>query len=165
MASLLGIVRDVMTRSRKKPDLKPASSPRPINGNPWLSGLSELLESPPPPQMSVAEMLAKGINPFLHGLTGVPAPSHLAGATIEPPAPPKTKTKKTRRPKPVAQSDVKMAEPMPDVFTNLAAAAAYIGVSKRTILNWKRDGWLKVEQVGRKIRIAKADLDQCKRRQ
>jgi excisionase family DNA binding protein len=53
----------------------------------------------------------------------------------------------------------------PDYFTSLDQAAKYAGVTKRTISNWKRRGWLKVEQTGRKIRIARAELLKCKLKQ
>ena len=52
-------------------------------------------------------------------------------------------------------------ESAPDFFTSIKDAAAYVRKTKRTILNWKRRGWLKVEQNGKKIRIAKTDLDKC----
>lgn len=50
----------------------------------------------------------------------------------------------------------------PAFFTDIESAAQYLGVSERTILNWKKREWLRVEQDGKKIRIAKADLDKCK---
>ncbi len=54
----------------------------------------------------------------------------------------------------------------PDYFTSYADAAKYAGVTARTIQNWIRDEWLKgVEKKGRKIRIARADLDKCMKRQ
>lgn len=59
----------------------------------------------------------------------------------------------------------KSYEAAPDYFTNTESAAEYAGVTKRTVLNWKKRGWLKVEQNGKKIRIAKTDVDKCKSRQ
>jgi excisionase family DNA binding protein len=50
-------------------------------------------------------------------------------------------------------------------FTSYASAAKYLKVSARTIGNWKNRGWLPVEQVGRKIRIARTALDKCRNRQ
>ncbi|HTV75487.1 MAG TPA: helix-turn-helix domain-containing protein [Candidatus Baltobacteraceae bacterium] len=60
---------------------------------------------------------------------------------------------------------VEPIKPAPEFFTSIKAAAAYIGVTPRTILNWKKSEWLKVEQKGKKIRIAKVDLEKCKSRQ
>lgn len=60
---------------------------------------------------------------------------------------------------------VELPKSAPDYFTSIEAAAKYIGVSNRTILNWKKREWLKVEQNGKKIRIAKTDLEKCKNRQ
>jgi excisionase family DNA binding protein len=53
----------------------------------------------------------------------------------------------------------------PEFFASLDKAAQYAGVTKRTLSNWKKCGWLKVEQIGRKIRIARADVEKCSRRQ
>jgi hypothetical protein len=55
--------------------------------------------------------------------------------------------------------------PLPDYFTSFEGAAQYAGVSSRTIKNWKNRNWLKVEQEGRKIRIARSELDKCIRKQ
>lgn len=52
-----------------------------------------------------------------------------------------------------------------EYFFTCAEAAKYAGVSERTIKNWKKRGWLKVDQDGRKIRIARADLDKCRKGQ
>ena len=52
---------------------------------------------------------------------------------------------------------------VPDYFCSLADAAKYAAVTARTIQNWKSRGWLKVDQQGRKIRIARTELDKCKR--
>jgi hypothetical protein len=57
------------------------------------------------------------------------------------------------------------ATPLPHYFTSLKDAAKYAAVDVRTIKNWKKDGYLKVEQTGRKIRIASTELDKCKRKQ
>lgn len=71
------------------------------------------------------------------------------------------------QPKPVARAEnvVVPTKHAPEYFTSIKAAADYIRVSQRTILNWKKRGWLKVEQNVKKIRIAKTDLDKCKNRQ
>lgn len=61
-------------------------------------------------------------------------------------------------------SKTKRDSETPDYFGSLEAAAKYAGVTPRTIQNWKRRGWLVVEQIGRKIRIARAELDKCKKR-
>jgi excisionase family DNA binding protein len=53
----------------------------------------------------------------------------------------------------------------PECFLSYKDAAEYIGVSERTIKNWKKRSWLKVEKIGKKVRIAKTDLDKCKTRQ
>ena len=53
----------------------------------------------------------------------------------------------------------------PDYFFSYKDAAEYIGRTARTITNWKRDGWLKVEKMGKKVRIARTDLDKCKNRE
>lgn len=51
---------------------------RPLNGNPWFNGLNEILQAAElastPPQLSVAEMLKQGKNPWLAGVKSVPAP-------------------------------------------------------------------------------------------
>ena len=60
-----------------------------------------------------------------------------------------------------ASPKVEAAKSVPDYFTNIKDAAAYAGKSERTILNWKKREWLKVEQDGKKIRIAKTELDKC----
>jgi len=52
----------------------------------------------------------------------------------------------------------------PEYLHGLQAAAAHAGVTRRTIQEWKRRGWLKFEQEGRKIRVARAELDRCSRR-
>ena len=66
-------------------------------------------------------------------------------------------------------TDVKKAvesdNAVPEFFFSIESAAKYIGVSGRTVLNWKKREWLKVEQNGKKIRIARTDLDKCKNRQ
>jgi hypothetical protein len=49
----------------------------------------------------------------------------------------------------------------PAYFTSIKQAAAYAKKTERTILNWKQRSWLKVEQVGKKVRIAKTELDKC----
>jgi hypothetical protein len=54
-----------------------------------------------------------------------------------------------------------VANSTPDYFTSIKDAAAYAGKTERTILNWKSRRWLKVEQDGKKIRIAKTELDKC----
>jgi excisionase family DNA binding protein len=52
------------------------------------------------------------------------------------------------------------------VWFTVTSAAKYAGVTKRTIRNWIRDEWLKgVEKQGRKIRIARTELDKCRNRQ
>ena len=81
--------------------------------------------------------------------------------------PAKHKAAKLRQPKPIrrAKNVSVPAKSVPEFFTNIKAAADYIGVTARTILNWKKRGWLKVEQNVKKIRIAKTDLDKCKNRQ
>ena len=70
------------------------------------------------------------------------------------PAPEKIAQKKVQEPAPSA----------PDYFFSYKKAAQYIGVTERTIKNWKRDNWLKVEKIGRKVRIAKTDLEKSKNR-
>jgi hypothetical protein len=60
-----------------------------------------------------------------------------------------------------ASPKAEAAKSAPDYFTSIKAAADYAGKSERTILNWKRRGWLKVEQSGKKIRIARTELDKC----
>ncbi len=79
----------------------------------------------------------------------------------------KHKATKTRQPKPVARvkNIVAPTKSPPEFFTKIENAADYIGVVPRTILNWKKRGWLRVEQNGKLIRIAKTDLDKCKNRQ
>jgi hypothetical protein len=81
--------------------------------------------------------------------------------------PTKHKATKLRQPKPVARvkNVIVPNKSAPDFFMSIKAAADYIGVTARIILNWKRRGWLKVEQNVKKIRIAKTDLDKCKNRQ
>ena len=71
-----------------------------------------------------------------------------------------------RRYEPVLLADfgiVGGTRPAAEYFTTIADAAQYAGVSERTIINWKNREWLKVEQKGRKIRIAREELDKCKR--
>jgi hypothetical protein len=63
------------------------------------------------------------------------------------------------------QGSVRAKRPIPEYFVTMAAAAKYAKVSKRTIQNWKDSEWLDVEQKGRKIRIARANLDKCMKRQ
>ena len=58
-----------------------------------------------------------------------------------------------------------MAVEAPEFFLSLEDAAKYAGVSERTIQNWKKREWLKVEQNGRKIRISRADLEKCMNKQ
>jgi excisionase family DNA binding protein len=54
----------------------------------------------------------------------------------------------------------------PDWFTSYASAAKYANKTTRTIRNWIRNDWLKgVEKKGRKIRIPRAELDKCIKRQ
>jgi hypothetical protein len=91
----------------------------------------------------------------------------VSNATVEAVEPTKNKATQVSQPKPVAKAEniVAPTKSAPEFFTNIKAAAAYIGVTTRTILNWKRRGWLTVEQNVKKIRIAKADLDKCKNRQ
>lgn len=52
-----------------------------------------------------------------------------------------------------------------EYFTSKESAAEYAGVTRRTISNWLQREWLTAENVGRKIRIKKADLDKCRDRQ
>jgi hypothetical protein len=66
---------------------------------------------------------------------------------------------------PNASPKVEAAKSAPDYFTSIEAAAAYAGKTKRTIFNWKKRKWLKVEQAGRKIRIDKTELDKCTSKQ
>jgi excisionase family DNA binding protein len=62
--------------------------------------------------------------------------------------------------RPGTQTDI------PDWFTSRKEAAEYAGVTERTIRNWIRDAWLNgVEKKGRKIRISRAELDKCRKRQ
>jgi excisionase family DNA binding protein len=56
-------------------------------------------------------------------------------------------------------------ENCPEWFTNCASAAKYAKVSEKTIRNWVKRDWLSVEKVGRKIRIARVELDKCIKRQ
>ena len=73
---------------------------------------------------------------------------------------------KSFRPLPSSASPkVEASKSAPDYFTSTKAAADYAGITERTIFNWKNRGWLKVEQVGKKIRIAKSELDKCINRQ
>ena len=53
---------------------------------------------------------------------------------------------------------------LPDCFTSYEDAAAYVGMTDRTLKNWKKRGWLNVEQHGRLIRIARTDLDKCRKK-
>jgi hypothetical protein len=91
----------------------------------------------------------------------------LSNVPVEAVEPTKNKATKARQPKPVGRAEnvVTPAKSTPEFFTSIQAAADYIGVTSRTILNWKKRGWLKVEQNVKKIRIAKTDLDKCKNRQ
>jgi hypothetical protein len=91
----------------------------------------------------------------------------LSNVPVEAVEPTKNKTAKARQPKTVGRAENVVApdKSTPEFFTSIQAAADYIGVSSRTILNWKKRGWLKVEQNVKKIRIAKTDLDKCKNRQ
>jgi excisionase family DNA binding protein len=79
----------------------------------------------------------------------------------------KQKAIKLRQSKPTARAKKVLVpiKSVPEFFTSIQGAADYIGVTARTILNWKSRGWLEVEQNGRKIRIAKTDLDKCKNQQ
>jgi excisionase family DNA binding protein len=52
----------------------------------------------------------------------------------------------------------------PEWFTSYALAADYAGVTLRTIGNWIRRGMLPVERNGRKICIARTNLDKCRKR-
>jgi hypothetical protein len=56
-------------------------------------------------------------------------------------------------------------EGLPDYFVSYADAAKYAKVNEKTVRNWKIRDWLHVEQDCRKIRIARADLDKCNKRQ
>jgi hypothetical protein len=120
--------------------------------NPWLDGLSKLLESPPEP-VPVAEMLEKGINPYLAGVENVPA---------QPAIPKRARLKKARQPKRIVRA-TNVVEPVksaPRYFT-IKTAAGYAKKSERTIRNWIKNDWLIVEKnkSGRKIRIEKTALD------
>ena len=53
------------------------------------------------------------------------------------------------------------SQALPDYFHTFQEAARYANVDRRTIFNWKASGWLKVEQDGKKVRIARAELDRC----
>jgi excisionase family DNA binding protein len=53
----------------------------------------------------------------------------------------------------------------PEWFTGYTSAAKYAKVSERTIRNWVSREWLRVEKSGRKVRIARADLDKCVKKQ
>ncbi|MGA2541264.1 MAG: helix-turn-helix domain-containing protein [Verrucomicrobiota bacterium] len=73
---------------------------------------------------------------------------------------------KSFRPLPLnASPKVEATKSAPDYFTSIKDAAKYAKVTERTIKNWKSRSWLKVEQLGRKIRIAKAELDKCIKKQ
>lgn len=52
----------------------------------------------------------------------------------------------------------------PEYFHGFAEAAKYVGKSERTVKEWKRRGWLEVEQEGRKIRVSRSELDKCLRK-
>lgn len=96
------------------------------------------------------------------------ASSDLARHTVEAVEPIKQIAAKADQPKANSKANdvvAPPAKPAPDTFTNIQAAAKYIGVTTKTIRNWKKRGWLKVEQNGRLIRIAKTDLDKCKSKQ
>jgi hypothetical protein len=67
------------------------------------------------------------------------------------------------KPKPDKSLDTK-TQTAKEYYTSLKSAAAYVGTTPRTISNWKKRGWLKAEQLGKKIRIARVDLDKCKSR-
>jgi len=104
-------------------------------------------------------------NPYTAGLEiALAQPASVPVEAVEP-----TKNKATQgcQPKPVARAEnvVAPTKSAPEFFTSIKAAADYIGVTTRTILNWKKRSWLKVEQNVKKIRIAKTDLDKCKNRQ
>lgn len=94
-------------------------------------------------------------------------PAQPANVPVKAVKPTKHTAAKVRKPKPVARvkNIVVPIKSVPEFFTSIKAAADYIGVTARTILNWKKRGWLKVEQNVKKIRIAKTDLDKCKNRQ
>jgi hypothetical protein len=95
------------------------------------------------------------------------APAQPANVPVEAVKPTKTKAAKVRKSKSIAgaKNIVVPIKSVPEFFTSIKAAADYIGVTARTILNWKKRGWLKVEQNVKKIRIAKTDLDKCRNRQ
>jgi excisionase family DNA binding protein len=90
-----------------------------------------------------------------------------ASVLIEAVEPTKNNATQVSQPKPVARAEnvVAPTKSAPEFFTSIKAAAEYAQISERTIKNWKRDGWLKVEQVGKKIRIAKKDLEKCIKKQ
>jgi hypothetical protein len=94
-------------------------------------------------------------------------PAQPANVPVKAVKPTKHTAAKVRKPKPVARvkNIIVPIKSVPEFFTSIKAAADYIGVTARTILNWKKRGWLKVEQNVKKIRIAKTDLDKCKNRQ
>jgi excisionase family DNA binding protein len=52
----------------------------------------------------------------------------------------------------------------PEFFHTFQSAADYAGVDRKTIYNWKRSEWLPVHQDGRKVRIARADWDKCRKK-
>ena len=83
---------------------------------------------------------------------------------IEAEKPQKTAENKNNSPQ-ISMASKIITKIEPDYFLSYKNAAEYIGVSERTIKNWKRRSWLKVEKVGKKVRIAKTDLDKCKNRQ
>ena len=64
---------------------------------------------------------------------------------------------------PGGDNDPDRGQALPDYFHTFQEAARYANVDRRTIQNWKTREWLKVEQEGRKIRIARAELDRCKK--
>lgn len=76
-----------------------------------------------------------------------------------------TEPVKTRQRKPAAQ--VKNPEHLGEEYFTIKGAATYADKSERTIRNWIINNWLKVEKnaTGRKIRIAKSELDKCIKRQ
>src|ERR1051325_3372841 len=63
----------------------------------------------------------------------------------------------------VESAPAAMEQMPPDYFVSLEDAAKYADVTVRTIKNWRSCGWLQVEQRGRKFRIARSDLDKCRR--
>jgi hypothetical protein len=94
-------------------------------------------------------------------------PAQPANVPVKAVEPTKNNAIQVSQPKSVARAENVVAPTTfaPEYFTSIKAAAKYAQKSERTIKNWKRDGWLKVEQVGKKIRIAKNDLEKCIKKQ